>query len=73
MSKMLHTKEHLALVEHLKKARRESNLTQTEVAEKLGYKQPYISKIESGEIRIDAVELQRFARLYGKNMTYFLK
>lgn len=40
-------------------------LTQAEVAQALGTTQAYVSKSESGERRMDAVELYDFARVYG--------
>jgi transcriptional regulator with XRE-family HTH domain len=40
-------------------------LTQAEVARALGTTQAYVSKSESGERRMDAVELHDFARVYG--------
>lgn len=48
----------------LRKARRTAGLTQVKVAEAFGKTQSFISKIERGEIRIDPIELQRFAKLY---------
>ncbi len=55
----------------LKKSREEANLTQVEVAQSLGKPQSYVSKCESGERRVDIVELQKFAALYGKPITFF--
>jgi hypothetical protein len=34
--------------------------------------QSVVSKSESGERRIDVVELQEFARLYGKPLDFFV-
>lgn len=48
----------------LRKARKEAGLTQVEAARAFGKTQSFISKIERGEIRIDPIELQRFAKLY---------
>jgi transcriptional regulator with XRE-family HTH domain len=42
------------------------------VAKQLGVPQSFISKIESGERRVDVVELQALARLYKKALTYFV-
>jgi len=73
MKKSLRTKEHNAFVERLRKAREEAGLNQVQVAKKLGCTQSYISKLESGELKVDVVKLKRFAELYGKNINYFLK
>ncbi len=72
MEKSIHSKEYKAVLQRLKIARIEANLTQVQVAKKLGRHQSYISKIESGERRIDVVELNRIAKLYGKSVNYFL-
>jgi len=56
MTKTLHTDGYGRFKNRLKEARKQSGLTQSEVAEKLGLPQSYVSKIESGERRVDAVE-----------------
>jgi hypothetical protein len=43
-----------------------------EVARRLGRPQSFVSKCESGERRVDVVELAEFARLYGKRLDFFL-
>ena len=35
-------------------------------------KQSFVSKVETGERRIDPTELEKFAKLYGKPITFFL-
>lgn len=56
----------------LRAARREAGLTQVQAAQALSKPQSYLSKCESGERRVDVVELERFAKVYGKPITYFL-
>lgn len=73
MKKSIHTKEYAVFVEQLWKARQEAGLTQVQVAKKLKRPQSHISNIESGQQRVDVVELQRFAKMYGKDINYFLK
>lgn len=73
MKKSTHTKEYAYFVERLKKARLEAGLTQAQVAKKLGRPQSHISNVEAGQQRVDVVELQRFAKIYGKATNYFLK
>lgn len=73
MKKSIHTKEHAVFVERLKKARTEAGLTQVQVAKKLKKPQSYVSQIESGQQRVDVVELQKFAKMYGKDANYFIK
>lgn len=73
MKKSVHTKEYAVFVERLKTARLDAGLTQVQVAKKLGRPQSHISNIESGQQRVDVVELKRFATMYKKDITYFLK
>jgi co-chaperonin GroES (HSP10) len=51
----------------VKNARVAAGLTQTAVARQLARPQSFVSKCESGERRVDVIELQEFARLYGKH------
>jgi transcriptional regulator with XRE-family HTH domain len=73
MKKSIHTKEHADFTERLRSARLEKGLTQVQVAKKLKRPQSYISNIESGQQRVDIVELQVFAKMYGKDISYFVK
>ena len=73
MPKTIYTREHRVLVKRLKRARREAGLDQQEAAKLLGVSQSYISKMESGQRRIDIVHLKRFAKLYKKQIDYFIK
>ena len=73
MVKSIHTKEYSAFAKNLRTAREEAGLTQIEVAKKLKRQQSYVSKCESGEQRIDVIELDKFAKLYNKEITYFIK
>ena len=72
MKKSIHTNERAVFVKRLKKARLDSGLTQAEVAEKLGSSQSWVSKIELGELRVEAIWLNKLAKLYGKSVGYFL-
>ena len=73
MTKTIYTKEYKIIVQKLKKARQSAGLKQNEVAKKLGKPQSYISKIESGERRIDIVELKQLAKIYKKSLDFFMK
>ena len=50
----------------------EAELTQVEVAHKLRRPQSFVSKIESGERRVDVVELTELARVYRKSLDFFV-
>jgi transcriptional regulator with XRE-family HTH domain len=56
----------------LKEARKVSGLRQVDVARKIGKHQSLISKIESGERRLDATELKKLADIYKKDIKFFL-
>jgi len=43
-----------------------------EVARKLGRRQAFVSKCESGGRGVDVVELAEFARLYRKPLSFFV-
>jgi len=72
MSNNLYTKEHKKIIEKLKKARHDAGLDQVEVAKKLNKTQSYISKIESGQRKVDIIQLKRFSKIYKKDIKYFL-
>ena len=72
MSKSVHSKEYQELLAKLRKARKAAKLTQVEVARRLRKPQSFVSKFESGERRLDAVELKAIAKLYGKPASHFL-
>jgi transcriptional regulator with XRE-family HTH domain len=65
MPKQIYTSEYQQFLVRLRAARKRAELTQSEVAQRLGKPQSYVSKCESGERRVDAVEVAAFARLYG--------
>jgi transcriptional regulator with XRE-family HTH domain len=60
------------LLKQLRTARGLAGLTQGEVAAALNRPQSFVSKCESGERRIDVIELEDFARLYRKPISFFL-
>ena len=73
MNKTIYSKDHKFLVKQLEKARIEADLDQKKVAKILGKTQSYVSKIESGQRRIDIIQLKKFARIYKKPFDYFLQ
>jgi len=72
MTRLIRTKEYAYFIERLRKAREEAGLTQVEVAKKLKRPQSHISNVESGQQRVDVVELQIFAKIYKKDINYFI-
>ncbi len=55
----------------LRQARKEAGLTQVEVARRLSRSQSFVTKAETGERRLDVVELRAFARIYRKRASFF--
>ena len=60
------------LVSLLVNARNEAGLTQKSAAAFLGKTQSYLSKVESGQRRVDLIELKQFCRVYKKPLSYFV-
>jgi len=68
----IYSRGYKVFLKRLRAARVHAGLTQADVAERLKRPQSFISKCESGERRVDVVELQRFADLYRKDLDYFI-
>ena len=60
MNDTIYSKDHKQLIEKLKKVRVEIGLDQSEVAKQIGKTQSYVSKVESGQRRIDIIQLKEF-------------
>ena len=73
MKKTITGDDYKVFIKRLRTARIEANLTQVQAAKKLGATQAYISKVEKGQLRVDVTQLKSFAKIYGKNINYFLK
>ena len=61
-----------AILQKLILAREEAGLNQREVSKHMGFSHSFLSKCETGERRIDMMELLELAKLYGKPPQYFL-
>lgn len=73
MKKSRYTQKYSQLLKALKEARIESGLTQTKVGKKFGAHASFVSKCESGERRIDVIELAAFCRIYKISLSDFLE
>lgn len=67
-----HTARYREFLKRLRAARVAAGLTQVEVARRLAKPQSYVSKCESGERRVDVVELADLAQLYGRALDAFV-
>lgn len=65
MTKTLRTPRHEALRIFLIASRKSADLTQTDVAKKLGRHQSFVANVEGGQRRVDVVELLDFAEAIG--------
>jgi len=72
LSRHVYSDRYQIFLEKLRQARLDAGLTQLEVAQHLGKPQSYISKCESGERRVDFIELLDFTQQYNKPIEYFL-
>ncbi|MGD0635667.1 MAG: helix-turn-helix transcriptional regulator [Beijerinckiaceae bacterium] len=65
MSRTLQSPRHRALAALLIEKRKKAGLTQTAVAQMLGRHQSFVATVESGQRRIDVIELIEFASAIG--------
>lgn len=63
MQKTIARKEYKVFIKKLTDARKKANLRQLDVANKLNRPQSYISRIESGEYRMDIIELKDYENI----------
>ena len=72
MAKTLSSKEYKRLILKLKKARLGCGLNQMVVGKLLKKDQTFISKVESGQYRLDPIQLYQFSKIYKKDIKHFL-
>ena len=73
MAKAIFSKDHKYTIKQLKKARNEAGLSQIEVAKLLDKTQSHLSKIEAGQRRLDITQLKEFAKIYKKDLSFFIQ
>jgi len=73
VQKTIYSRKHQQFCEMLKQARKSKGLTQTELAQRLGTRQQWVAKVESGERRLDVIEFSEIAPALGLNVTKFLR
>lgn len=68
----IHDPRYQHMLARLREARKQADMTQVEAARALGRPQNFISKCETGERRIDPIDLMEFAKLYRQRFEFFL-
>jgi transcriptional regulator with XRE-family HTH domain len=63
----------LALLKLLRQVRKDAGLRQTELAKRLGQPQSFVSKYESGERRLDLLDLEQVCRGLDLTLTAFVR
>ena len=71
-AKSTHTAAYRRLLSALKLARRRAGLTQLQAARRLGRYQSFVSKVETGERRLDVVELSLICKAYRQDLIRFI-
>lgn len=72
MAKTLYQRENEIFREHLRAAREAAGLTQADLALGIGRTQVFVSHVERGVRRLDAVELLQICRAMDVDLTAFI-
>jgi transcriptional regulator with XRE-family HTH domain len=59
-----------ALIEELARTRRDSELSQTEIAARMGTSQSAVARLESGELDVRLSTLERYAAALGRTVDW---
>ena len=73
MRKSIYTEQHRELIVLLREIRVEAGLRQVELAQRLGQPQSFVSKYESGERRLDLLQLRQICEAVGISLPEFVK
>jgi transcriptional regulator with XRE-family HTH domain len=73
MQKAIHSPDQIRLRDLLKTSRIEAGLTQQQLARRLSVPQSFVSKYESGERRLDLIELRSICKAIGMSLQVFVK
>lgn len=72
MGSTIYSAEHRQFVELLRELREAAGLTQEGLAERLDRDQPWVSVVESGQRRVDVIELREICRALSVNPVDFM-
>jgi transcriptional regulator with XRE-family HTH domain len=72
VAKSIHSPEYAVMLVLLRKVREEAGLRQVDLAARLGRLQTFVSKVETGERRLDVLELRSICRELGTDLPTFV-
>lgn len=73
MGSTIHSDQYQALLDLVREARTKTGLSQAELAKKLGRPQSWVSKVETGERRLDLEELRQVCEALGIDMVKLVR
>ncbi len=73
MEKSIHTDQQEKLQQLLRQIREEAGLRQADLAQLIGEPQPFVSKYERGERRLDILELREICKVLGITLETFVR
>ena len=72
MEKTIYTTEYAELLRLLRETRERAKVTQTELADRLGRSQSFVTKFERGDRRLDAIQLRTICQALGADLVSFV-
>lgn len=72
MEKSVFTPQYQVFLSQLRAARKKAGLRQVDLASRLGETQDWISRVETGQRRVDVIELRVFCAALGVPMLEFM-
>ena len=73
MRKTILRKDYQKFIQKLIQARKNAGLRQADVSKKLKRHQSYLSRLESGEYRVDVMEVKDLSRIYNVDVDVLLE
>jgi len=71
--KSIYSTDQVELLKLLREKRKRAGLSQANLAKRLGRSQSFISKYESGQLRLDLVELRSICQSLGISVSSFVR
>jgi len=72
MEKSIHSACYAIFLRVFRETRIQAGLTQTQLAQRIGETQTFVSKCERGGRRVDVVELRTFCQAFGLSLNQFV-